>query len=125
MPQYRFIVEGCDFELPTRVEDGEQSFVNGFFAARKARAPDLSTAQSLVLKRLEEEWSEHEPTLTVMDGWKVCLFDFRRASKAGHVFFSDEDSRYAAASVEAEAACAPKSAAIWKLANMYVADEDD
>ena len=124
MPQYRFIIEGSDFMLPTSFEDGEQNFATGFFTTRKASAADKDTAEARVLQTVSDEWAKHGPRLTVLDSWRVGLIELRRVPNMGHVFFSDASSRYSAASIEADVSRAPRDAEIWRLARLDVGDDE-
>ena len=123
MPVFRFIIEGSDFELPMKHEDGDGQSVTGFFTTRSVRARNMDAAQASVLRSLSHEWVDHAPQLSVLDAWKVSMIDFRRVPNAGHAFFSDEESKYGAASIEAEVAHAPKNAVIWQLARLDTADD--
>jgi hypothetical protein len=124
MPHYRFIIEGSGFQMPSFSGDPEE-FVTGFFTTRKANGIDEDAAKATVLETLESEWSEYAPSLSVLDGWKINLIEFPRVPNAGHVFFSDSFSRYAAASIEAQASRAPKRATIMQLARLHIDDDDD
>ena len=123
MPYFRFIIEGSDFEMPSLGGEAD-GLVTGFFTTRRTKAADQGAAHQKVLRLLAEEWKNYSPTLTILDTWRTRTFEFPSVPNKGHAFFSDDFGRFAAASLEAEASRAPKSAAIWELASRYVEGDD-
>ena len=123
MSHFRFIVEGSEFEMRSTLDDEDDLVLTGFFTTRRASGRDREAAEQVVLQQLTEEWATHAPQLSILDSWEVPRFEFRRIPNKGHSMFSDEESRYAAASLEAEASRAPEGAKIWRLAALYTPDE--
>jgi hypothetical protein len=123
MPYFRFIVEGSNFAMPSLDDEDDDPRI-GFFTTRRVKAADQRAAERIVLDLVADAWRTYAPTLAIVDAWKARWFELLRVPNAGHVFFSDEYGRYAAASVEAEASRAPKACAIWEIASL-VEDDDE
>ena len=83
----------------------------------------MDAAATAAIDELSREWAKHSPHLTVLDGWKIAPIELRRIPDRGHAFFSDDESRSEAASIEAEASRAPKNSAIWKIARLNTSDD--
>ena len=116
MPFFRLIVRGE--WSPTRDD------YRGFFTNRAIKARNLNVAAEEVVKVVAAEWASAPSLpngsaglrLAVLDGWRVSWVNTWRRASAGHIFFVTDEEESDAASLEAQAAHAPRDAAIWCIA---------